>query len=140
MTTQGESQLEVAKALYAVLVAETATGHTLHGVGIHDSVTQASTFPYIVIGEFNPSDYSTKSDAGMDLDCQIHIWSQSTSSLELKTIQQSVYNILHNKPLTVVGQINYLLRFVRAIGLAVEQDNITRHAVQSYRILTQATA
>lgn len=137
---QGEAQLEVSKALYTRLNAATATGQPLAGVGVHDAVTQASGFPYIVIGEMFPTDYSDKDDAGQELIVQIHVWSQKTSSLEIKTIQAAIYNLLHLAPLTVTGQINYLIRFQSAVGLQVDPDSITRHAVLKYRLLTQAQA
>ncbi len=137
--SRAEAQLELSKALYTRFLAATASGQPLEGVGIHDYVTQASAYPYITIGEMFPTDYSDKSDQGQEIILQIHVWSQKTSSLELKTIQAAIYNLLHNQPLTITGQINYLIRFQMAVGLQPESDGITRQAVLKYRILTQAT-
>ncbi len=139
MNTHGESQLAVEEALYSRLMAATASGQPLEGVGIHDHVTQGAAYPYLVIGEFFPTDYSDKGTPGMEIIAQLHLWSQAASSKQLKTLQAAVYNLLNNLPLTLVGHVNYLIRFQSAISLQVEQDNLTRHAVLKYRILTTAT-
>lgn len=141
MNDAAESEYEVSKAFYKRLNDATASGQSLEGIGVYDRVPQGAAFPYITIGTMDTGDFSDKSASGMDVTCELHIWSQSPTSKELKTIAAKVYNLLHNIPLTgMVGQINYLLRYINGNIMPVEQDNITCHAVQRYRILTRATA
>lgn len=148
MTDNAEAQLAVGEALYALFVAATASGHPLEGWTIGDNITQSTAYPVVVIGEMYPTDYSDKSNSGMEIILQIHLWDQSGASpssrgsKRIKQGQSAIYGLLHNVPLNLAAsspkQHNYLLRFQSAVGLQVEDDGITRHAVVKYRVLTRA--
>lgn len=118
--------LELQAAVYSKL--DTATVYS-----IYDDVPQGTNMPYITIGDDQAADYSTDGESGTQASIVVHTWSTYSGKLELKTMQDAVYNALHRANLIVTGYNVLGVDFEYADSM-VESDGITRHGVQRFRI------
>ncbi len=99
---------------------------------VYDHVPQDAAFPYVVVGE----DLATPAhvDDSLDTDhmATIHTWSRYRGRAETKQLQQTVYNALHRKPLTVENA-NYVDCNIESEENFLDDDGLTRHGVQRFR-------
>lgn len=110
-------------------------------VGIYDNVPQsdparAADFPYIVLGDDIVNEWDTDTENGADASASIHVWSRHRGREEVKRIQGLIYDCLHETDFTDNGFI-----FVNIIQEQsqsfMDPDGLTRHGVQTFRILVQ---
>lgn len=122
--------LELQEAIYARL-NETAALKAIADA-VYDHVPQDAAFPYVVVGE----DLATPANVDDSLDtdhvAQVHTWSRYRGRTETKQIQQTVYNALHRKPLTVENA-NYVDCNMESEESFLDDDGLTRHGVQLFR-------
>ena len=113
-------------------------------VGVYDNVPQpldggaASNFPYITIGEDDFTDWSTDTESGADVTVTIHSWSRYRGRKEIKAIQSAVYGVLHRATLSVNNWYFVSCDFLTSNTL-VDPDGLTRHGIQTFRILLDET-
>lgn len=108
--------------------------------GVYDNVPQAddsglaTAFPYVVIGEDTGREWDTDTEIGGDFTVRIHTWSRYRGRKETKEIQGAVYDALHRATLAVTGYAFVTCDFQDSDTI-VDNDGLTRHGVQSFRIL-----
>lgn len=112
---------------------------------VYDAVPQpsdagsAAQFPYVTIGEstFAAAGY----DDGMLTECtlSIHVWSRYRGYKEIRGLQAQIYALLHRQDFAVTGYtlVNCEWEFTEQSFL--DADGVTRHGVQRFRILLDAT-
>jgi len=113
-------------------------------VPVYDAVPQPedggdiAEFPYVTIGEDTFTPFDTDNSIGYDATLTIHTWSRQRGRKETKEIQQEIYNALHRQTLTVAGFhfINLAFEFADTF---VDSDGLTRHGVQRFRCIIEAT-
>lgn len=106
---------------------------------IYDRVPQSSDtgdsdeFPYIVIGEDNPSDWSTDTSSGFEVTTTIHTWSRTGGRRETKQVMGAIYNALHRAELTTPDHEFIGCEFDNS-SIVMDPDMITHHGVSEFRI------
>lgn len=108
--------------------------------GIYDNPTQVadpgddSSFPFITLSDGSSSPWDTDTERGDDATAIIHVWSRASHSLEVKQIQDAIYNVLHRGTIVISGSVfigsDYISQTVER-----DPDGITRHGVQEFRIV-----
>lgn len=120
-----------------VAVYERLTGFVaLMGLvtGVYDHVPQTAVLPYVQIGEPISENDDTDDTLGADHDIVIHVWSDHRGQLETKQIQQQVYAALHRHDLqTTEGHVFNVECELEETFL--DEDGLTRHGVQRFRVL-----
>lgn len=124
--------LELQGAIVGRLSADTGIAAVVSGV--YDHVPQGTAFPYIELGEDTFDQWDHDDANGFEGRVDIHTWSQYQGQKQVKELQGMVYSALHDLPLTLT---NY-----RCISIMQESeqvmndpDGITRHGVQTFRVL-----
>ena len=105
---------------------------------IFDHVPPESAFPYLVIGESTSAPFDAKTLDGMESTLTLHDWSRYRGLREIKDIMAAVSNALDQQTLSLAGHTLILLRFEFATTF-LDSDGLTRHGVQRFRAITQAT-
>ncbi len=133
-----DSQWPVQEAIYGALIGDpTLQGLLGNPARVFDHAPQGSDFPYLVIGESQASQFDTKTESGLDQRLTLHTWSRYRGLKETKEIMAAVIDALDGQSLAVGGHALVLLRFEFATTI-VDDDGLTRHGVQRFRVLTQA--
>jgi hypothetical protein len=127
--------LAMQKAVYAALVADTATG-ALIGDRIYDAVPRAATFPYASFGDGTVRDWSTGTEDGAEHRLVLHAWSRERGRRETWTILAALKDALHDAALELEGHALINLRFEFA-DAALDPDGITWHGVIRFRAVTE---
>lgn len=125
-------------AVYNALNADVTLGGLI--VGIYDNQEEVpnpdsdSAFPLLTIstGTLRPWDDDTKE--GGDANVEIHTWSRARHSLEAKQIMDAVHNVLHRGTLSISGWGFIGCDLVDQINPQRDEDGITRHGVQTFRV------
>lgn len=108
--------------------------------GVYDHVPQESDagddskFPYITIGEARANEFDTDDKLGFDATVVIHVWSRQRGRKQVKLIQDQVYEVLHRANLTIIGY-HFLSMDQEFAESFVDNDGLTRHGVQQFRVL-----
>lgn len=93
-------------------------------------------FPYVVIGDDTLIPFDNDTDIGVEGTLTIHVWSKYRGRKEAKDIQGEIYNLLNRASLSITGfkVVDILFEFSETF---VEQDGVTRHGAQRFRITVQ---
>ncbi len=131
-----------ALALQGAITARLKAAATEAGTRIYDTVPRdnngniTAPFPYISLGEaivtYNGADCYDGSDTALD----VHVWSRAVGFPECKRIADAVRTDLNNAEFALDGHTLESLEIERTQYLR-DPDGITRHAVLSFRALTQ---
>ena len=135
-----DSQLPVQAAMVTALRAASAVTSQLAGgaAGVLDDVEAGTPYPYISLGEATGRRWDTKTEDGMDQQVTVHIWSQYRGLKQAKEIMAAVVGALDGQGLTVTGHdlVEIRLEFSQVL---LDPDGLTRHGVQRFRVLTEAS-
>nr|WP_297388262.1 DUF3168 domain-containing protein [uncultured Roseateles sp.] len=107
-------------------------------VAVYDHVPQAVDpgsdvpFPYVTIGEDEPREWDTDTEDGFEATFTVHVWSRQLGRLQVKQLQDEIYDALHRYNLPVTGYETVLLSFESATTLQ-DPDGITQHGVSRFR-------
>jgi hypothetical protein len=102
---------------------------------VYDSVApQDAVFPYLVIGEVAAVPFNTHSSQGSDSTITIHSWSEFRGQSEIKRIQDATKDALDRFDLVVAG-VDMINSEWDVSDSFVDDDNLTIHGVQRFRIL-----
>lgn len=105
---------------------------------VYDHVPAAdATFPYVVIGPGETSDFSAKGLDGQEHSIHVHVWSRYRGSKQVKQIQSAILDVLDRATLTVAGHTLVLLRFEFSTVFP-DPDGLTVHGTQRFVALTHA--
>jgi hypothetical protein len=127
----------VQQAVYDKLSADTAVTSLVEG--IFDSVPQGQAYPYITIGEDVHTEWDTATTDGSSCSISIHVWSragQKRGRMQTKEIQGAIYESLHKQELSLTGW-DFVGVDCETSSSFVDQDGLTRHGVQIFRILIE---
>jgi len=110
--------------------------------GLYDKVPDLpegmpdSDFPYTVIGEDTAVPWDNDSFTGLNVTCELHIWSRTDGSKECKTIMKEIYDLLHRGTFTKVGYtvVDSLCTFQEVLD---DPDGKTIHGVMRFRLTLQ---
>lgn len=106
---------------------------------IYDRVPQSGDtgdrdqFPYIVIGEESPTDWSTDTASGFEVTTTIHSWSRAGGRREIKQVMGAIYNAMHRAELTTPDHEFIGCEFDNS-SIVMDPDMITHHGVSEFRI------
>lgn len=102
--------------------------------GVYDATPQDETFPYVTFAADSEEQWDTDDSHGFEAIAEIHVWSQYRGQGEVKRIQQSIYNALHDVSLTVIRH-HVVLCLWESAQQFVDPDGLTRHGVQRFRVI-----
>ena len=132
----------VQTVIYQLLSADPALTALVKGV--YDDVPedpdlpQDQIFPYVTIGESIHNESDTVSVLGDDVSTIVHTWSRYRGRKETKQIQGAIYDALHRANGTYSGYDIISIDWENSQSF-IDQDGLTRHGVQSFRVLIDKT-
>lgn len=102
--------------------------------GVFTFVCDTQDFPYIRIDDVSPEDFGAHDIDGFQGTVQINVFHQTRSRIEVHTIQERIYQLLHNIDLELVDfpTINFRCNLSR---VDTEKDNVTLHGVQQFNYI-----
>jgi hypothetical protein len=115
----------------------TAVTTAVTPIAVYDVVPTTPTYPFVIVGDDASKDWSTSEAYGEDVTVTVHVWSQDTDRAELKTIQQQIYDALHDQNLAVSGFNVAALLFVSAESV-FDEDKDALHGTSKFRCLLSA--
>lgn len=125
-------------AIYDKLDADAALSALI--VGIYDNPSQVTDpsdndlFPFLTIGDTVLRPWDSDTETGTEATNTIHVWSRAGHFIEVKEIQQAVYNILHRGTMVISGAVFIASDYISQDAQR-DQDAITIHGVQEFRII-----
>jgi hypothetical protein len=116
-------------AIQAAIFARLSTLST----PVFDHVSQATAFPYIVIGDDTSIPWDTDTSVGTETTCTIHIWSRERGRKQVKDIMDTVYASLNRSSFAIAGGvlIECIYEFSESF---LDPDGLTRHGVMRFRL------
>lgn len=134
-----DSQLEVQSAVISALQADsTVVGLLAQGASsVLDHVPQSTPYPYVVVGEATTAPFDSKTEDGMDQTITLHAWSTFNGMSEIKEIMAAVVEVLDRANISVTGHDLIDISFLSSEA-KLEEDGVTRHGIQKFRVLTEA--
>lgn len=147
----GAAAIAIQQAIFTKLRADVPLGSLLAnsildgdaGKAVYDRAPQsdfselaAGVFPFVVIGEDTAIEFDDDDTEGQETTLTLHAWSRYPGKKEVKQVLDAIYNALHDKPLTVTGQIVILVLF-EFMETIVDPDGLTQHGVIRFRLITQ---
>lgn len=116
--------------------------------GIWDNVPQEPNqsgrqsndgFPYVALGDDVVGQWDTDTEIGADASATIHVWSRHRGREEVKRIQGHIYDCLHRTSFIDNGLIFVSIDQEQSQSF-LDADGLTRHGIQTFRILVQSEA
>jgi hypothetical protein len=132
---------ETQLAIFNLLCADADLETLLDGADkIYDYVPDNKVFPYITMSIKPWLDRGNYTHEGLSCLLQISTWYQPGASpfkgrgdYRIQQIQKRVDELLHKKPIAISGWNTLILR--RAlIDIITDQDNVTRHGIQQFKL------
>ena len=114
--------LELQKAIYSTLSGDATLGALISGVFSH--VPQGTVFPYVVMGEGESQDYSTKTSTAEIITSELFVLSRERGAKETLDIMARVKELLHQVSLSLTGCTLVYLRFNTA-EITQEKESLT---------------
>lgn len=112
---------------------------------VFDHVPDRTAFPYVVIDIKPFEDRGNYSTEGLEATLTVHVWYQPGASgvtgrgdKAVQLIQKRIDEILHKSRMSISGWKNLILRRT-LIDIIVEDDNVTRHGVQQFKLFIGGT-
>lgn len=144
-----DSQWALQQIVYSTLRADTTlqslTGATPARIFDHvpqnswnDEDPNGNPLPYVVVGDSTATDSDTKTEDGMEQTLTIHTWSRYLGMSQVKRIMGAVVDALDHQALTVTGHDLIQIDFEFS-DTFLDPDGVTRHGVQRFRAVTEAT-
>ena len=141
--------LPLQTALHALLVADPGL-IAIIGTRVHDEVPQNQVFPYIIIGEFDSTEWRTMGDNiagsrhGEEIILTIHIWSTKQGFKEAHEIHEELHRLLTDKDdsgLTIAGfDLNFIMyASTDTIKEVLKGGRVARHVIARWRVKLQQT-
>jgi len=124
------------EAVFAALSADAALEALLGGERVFDGAPRNAEASYVHLGEFSARDWSTATEAGMEILFAIVVWSRTLGRSEGFLIADRVVAVLHDAALTLDGFRLVNLRHVATETARVEKPE-GRRAVASFRAVVE---
>ena len=125
-------ELDLQKAIYGAL-------NDVISAPVYAHVPQKATYPYVVIGEDNFTDWSTDDKNGFEATINLHVWDRPKGSsgkrgkAVTKQIQGEIYAILQRSNFPIGDYGNPGISFEYS-DCFMDSDGITYHGVQRFRV------
>lgn len=133
MTT--DCMFELQKAVYATLSGDATLTNMVTGVFSH--VPERTTFPYIVLGEADSQDFSTKTSIAEMIIMPVLIFSRVRGSKEALDIMARVKELLNQAALVLVGCSLVNMRFISA-EITQTKETLTWEGNVTFRAIVEA--
>lgn len=125
----------VQQALFDRLTAQVGGSYT----GIYSDVPQdaqsenSAAFPFVTIGPFTPSPWSTDDNQGITVLTDVGVWTRDQSSLDRRVLTDGIYSALDRHQLAITGANTVDCLFENMVEVE-DPDGITTHSVLTFRI------
>lgn len=107
--------------------------------GVYNGVPQASTFPYLRIGEASEQREDCMGQPGKAVTVRLHVFDQGATDLRIVRILSKAIELLHYAALTVAGHVLVMSQYQQSYAAGTE--NIagveTRHHVAEFLIVVR---
>lgn len=133
-----DSSWDVQSGVFTLLTQTSAlTALLADGAGsILDHVPAGTAFPYVVLGETHCLPMDSQCFSGNEVTLTLHIYSRGAGMQETRGIMAAVYDALHNADFVVPNQVLVLCQSIES-ATGLEDDGLTRHGLQRFRIITE---
>lgn len=112
---------------------------------VFDHVPDGTGFPYVVMQISPFEDRGSYTTEGLEAMLTVHVWYSPGASgvtgrgdKQVQAIQKRIDEILHESRMQISGWRNLILRR-SLIDILVEDDNVTRHGVQQFKLFIGGT-
>jgi len=128
--------LDLQAAIYGALTGHAGTIAALGGAKIYDDVPQASSFPYVTIGDIETRDWDTQTSVGHEHIVTLHIWSNHRGRKQVQTIIGEIDEVLddRNLPLQNHQLVNLHVIFWSALR---DVEGHAYHGIVRLRAVTE---
>jgi hypothetical protein len=120
------------EAVYAALIADGDLEDFLGGPKVFDGAPRNAAAPYVHLGEITARDWSTATEAGVEIVFSVVAWSRQPGRSEALAIAERVRELLHEAALVLDGW-----RLVTLRHLVTETERVAkpegRRAVVRFR-------
>jgi hypothetical protein len=125
------------EAVYAALIADGDLEDLLGGAKVFDGAPRNAAAPYVHLGEVSARDWSTATEAGVEIVFSVVAWSRQPGRSEAIAIAERVRELLHEAALVLDGW-----RLVNLRHLVTETERVAkpegRRAVVRFRAAIEA--
>ncbi|MCR4265354.1 DUF3168 domain-containing protein [Nitratireductor sp. ZSWI3] len=129
--------LELQRAVFAALAADTALIAALGGPKIHDLTPVRTAYPYITFGPASMHDWSTDSDDGSEHFFTLNVWSNAKKAkAEALLLMERVDEVLHDAALALDGFRLVNLRR-EAFEIRFDEDLGVHHGLMRFRAVIE---
>lgn len=105
--------------------------------GVYDAVAEDQVYPYVTLGEQNPSPFDTKTSTGEEIQWVLHCWSDYNGKKEAYEILNLMMQAFSQQPLSIGGGFS-VVRFEKNESnhaqVITDIDGQTRHGILRVRI------
>jgi hypothetical protein len=124
--------------VFAALSADATLVALLGGAKVYDGAPRNAEAPYVHLGEFTARDWSTGTEAGVELSFAVAVWSRVPGRSEGFAIADRVVALLHDAALTLAGHRLVNLRHVVTETARVEKPEGRRAVVRLRAVVEPA--
>ena len=124
------------EAVFAELSTDAALEALLGGEKVFDGAPRNAEAPYVHLGEFSTRDWSTSTEAGMEILFAVVVWSRTPGRSEGLLVADRVVELLHDAALALDGFRLVNLRHVATETARVEKPE-GRRAVVRFRAVIE---
>jgi hypothetical protein len=128
--------LTLQKAVYAALIDDAELEDLIGGAKVFDKAPRNAEAPYVHLWEMTARDWSTATEAGMEVRFAVVVWSRQAGRSEALAISERVRAVLHEAALTVEGFRLVNLRHLATDTARVEKPE-GRRAVVRFRAVVE---
>jgi hypothetical protein len=102
--------------------------------GVYDNVPQETSYPFISFGKNYSKKFDILGKNGFEQKLDIEIWSREGGKKQSASIIESVYSLLHNVNISIVG-ITVISIEVISYSISLQNDGYTYHGVINLRAI-----
>ncbi|PSJ61342.1 DUF3168 domain-containing protein [Pseudaminobacter soli (ex Li et al. 2025)] len=130
------SAVELQKAIFSVLEADSALIGLLGGAKVFDRAPDDQPFPYLTFGRTSVYDWSTGTEKGSEHLFTLHVWSKAKGKKEALEIMEAARKRLDAGSLALDSHhlVNMRLEFAEA---RYDEDLAVHHGLLRYRAVIE---
>lgn len=132
--------LELQKAVFAALIADTALTAALGGERVYDAVPPNAAFPYISFGRTSGFDWSTGTENGAEQLFTLHVWSKARGKTEVLEIMELARARIEDDGLTGMAGYNPVSVRLEFAEARYDEDLAVHHGLLRFRVLIEEAA
>ncbi len=102
--------------------------------GVYDNVPQETSYPFISFGKNYSKKFDILGKNGFEQKLDIEIWSREGGKKQSASIIESVYSLLNNVNISIVG-ITVISIEVISYSISLQNDGYTYHGVINLRAI-----